>query len=127
MTGQNKVWCAGIGIMKGVLYEDADLLSQAVGDVWSELRVSTGEGIQPDWSFHQHGPQQQFGNYGNSFGKDLVQWASVLRGTSYALKGDALEILRGYFLEGPSWILWRGRMDVSGLGRQLDFVVLETP
>lgn len=120
MTGQNKVWCAGIGVMKGVLYSDNELLDQAVGDIWSELKVSTGEGIQPDWSFHQHGPQQQFGNYGRSFGDDMVQWASVLRGTEYALSGETLEILRNYLLEGPSWILWNGRMDFSGLGRQVD-------
>ncbi len=120
MTGQNKVWCAGIGIMKGLLYADSELLGRAVGEVWSELQVSTGEGIQPDWSFHQHGPQQQFGNYGLSFGDDMVQWAYVLRGTEYALAGEKLEVLRRYLLEGPSWILWNGRMDLSGCGRQVD-------
>ncbi|MDQ8183310.1 polysaccharide lyase family 8 super-sandwich domain-containing protein [Pelagicoccus sp. SDUM812005] len=120
LTGQNKVWCAGIGIMKGVLYGDRELLDRAVAEVWSELRVSTGEGIQPDWSFHQHGPQQQFGNYGDSFGVDMVQWASVLRGTEFALAGESLEVLRNYLLEGPSWILWKGRMDLSGCGRHLD-------
>lgn len=120
MTGQNKVWCAGIGIMKGVLYADQALLERAVQDIWSELQVSTGEGIQPDWSFHQHGPQQQFGNYGKSFGDDMIQWASILRGTAYALSGDKLDILRNYLLEGPSWVLWNGRMDLSGCGRQVD-------
>ncbi len=119
MTGQNKVWCAGIGIIKGVLYADQGLLERAVADVWSELRVSTGEGIQPDWSFHQHGSQQQFGNYGLSFGEDMIQWASILRGTDYALGGKKLAILRSYLLEGPSWILWNGRMDFSGCGRQV--------
>lgn len=120
MTGQNKVWCAGIGIMKGVLYDDQSLLEEAVKEVWSELVVTTDEGIQPDWSFHQHGPQQQFGNYGKSFGADMVQWASVLRGTQYALSGESLQVLRNYLLEGPSWILWNGRMDLSGNGRQLN-------
>lgn len=120
MTGQNKVWCAGIGIMKAVLYGDRELMSQAVADVWSELAVSSGEGIQADWSFHQHGPQQQFGNYGRSFGADMVQWASALRGTEYALAGESLEVLRNYLLEGPAWILWNGRMDFSGCGRQVN-------
>lgn len=120
MTGQNKVWCAGIGIMKAALYGDQELMGRSVADVWGELKVSVGEGIQPDWSFHQHGPQQQFGNYGLSFGTDLVLWASALRGTEYALEGESLEILRSYLLEGPSWILWRGRMDLSGCGRQVN-------
>ncbi len=120
LTGQNKVWCAGIGIMKGVIYGDRILLDKAVAEVWSELIVTTDEGIQPDWSFHQHGAQQQFGNYGDSFGADMVQWASVLRGTEFALEGESLDVLRNYLLKGPSWILWKGRMDLSGCGRHLD-------
>lgn len=120
MTGQNKVWCAGIAFQKGLLYGDNELMEKGVGAIWSELRVSTDEGIQPDWSFHQHGPQQQFGNYGLSFAADMVKWAAILRGTDYALAGEKLETLRNYLLEGSSWIVWNGRMDLSGCGRQID-------
>ncbi|MGD9419721.1 MAG: polysaccharide lyase family 8 super-sandwich domain-containing protein [Verrucomicrobiota bacterium JB025] len=120
MTGQNKVWCAGIALMKGLLYGDAGLMDEAAGQIHSELRVSTEEGIQPDWSFHQHGPQQQFGNYGRSFAGEMIMWGIILRGTDVALRGDKLEVLRNYMLEGPSWIVWNGRMDLSGCGRQLD-------
>lgn len=119
-TGQNKVWCAGIALMKGLLYDDEALSRKAVGEIWSELRVSAEEGIQPDWSFHQHGPQLQFGNYGVSFAGDMVKWASILRGTEHALSGDKLEILRNYMLNGVSWTIWNGRMDLSVCGRQND-------
>ncbi|MDF7825928.1 polysaccharide lyase family 8 super-sandwich domain-containing protein [Pontiellaceae bacterium B12227] len=119
-TGQNKVWCAGIAFMKGLLYDDPELMDQAVSEIWSELRVSTEEGIQPDWSFHQHGPQQQFGNYGLSFAGDMIKWASILRGTQYELSGEKLSNLRNYLLEGVSWIIWNGRMDFSGCGRQIE-------
>ncbi|QBG49151.1 hypothetical protein EGM51_17765 [Verrucomicrobia bacterium S94] len=120
MTGQNKVWCAGNNVMIGLLYDEPDRIAKAVAEIWSELRVSTEAGIQPDWSFHQHGPQQQFGNYGASFAGDMIKWASILRGTDYALSGDKLEILRNYILDGVSWIIWNGRMDLSGCGRQID-------
>ncbi|MDZ8119167.1 polysaccharide lyase family 8 super-sandwich domain-containing protein [Pontiella agarivorans] len=120
MTGQNKVWCAGNNVMIGLLYDEPERIEKAVAEIWSELRVSTEEGIQPDWSFHQHGPQQQFGNYGASFAGDMIKWASILRGTDYALSGDKLEILRNYMLNGVSWIIWNGRMDLSGCGRQID-------
>ncbi|MFC1761061.1 polysaccharide lyase family 8 super-sandwich domain-containing protein [Planctomycetota bacterium] len=119
-TGQNKVWCAGIGVMKGLLYEDRTLLKTAVDDIWSELIVSTGEGIQPDWSFHQHGPQFQMGNYGLSFGEDMIQWAAVLRGTGHALSGEQLAVLRHYFLDGACWMIWDGHMDYSACGRQME-------
>ncbi|MBN1420765.1 MAG: sugar lyase, partial [Planctomycetes bacterium] len=64
MTGQNKVWVAGIAFMKGWLREDPDLMRKGRDAVVSELRVTTREGVQDDFSFHQHGPQQQWGNYG---------------------------------------------------------------
>ena len=120
MTGQNKVWCAGIAFLKALLKEDAASLKAASDEIWSEVVVSTKEGIQPDWSFHQHGPQQQFGNYGLSFGSDIMKWGSVMRGTAYAMPPEKLDIIRNYLLEGPAWILWNGNMDLSGCGRQVD-------
>jgi chondroitin AC lyase len=120
MTGQNKVWLAGIAFQKALLSNDAEGMQKASDTIWSELRVTTKEGIQPDGSFHQHGPQQQFGNYGSSFGASMIQWGSILHGTDYALAGEKLEILRNYQLNGPSWLIWKGRLDLSGCGRQID-------
>ena len=119
MTGQNKVWLAGIAFMKGLLTDDPNFMAQARDQILSELRVTTQEGVQPDYSFHQHGPQQQWGNYGAAFGADMIRWASLFRGTTYALEPQTLEVLRRYLLEGSAWILWKGRMDISGCGRQI--------
>jgi chondroitin AC lyase len=119
MTGQNKVWLAGIALMKGLLANDPNLITQAQNQIFSELRVTTQEGIQPDYSFHQHGPQLQWGNYGGAFGGDMIHWASIFRGTGFALEPQRLEVLRSYLQEGPAWILWNGRMDISGCGRQI--------
>ncbi len=119
MTGQNKVWCAGIALVKGLLAEDPALVRKARDAIFSELRVTTAEGIQPDFSFHQHGPQQQWGNYGLSFAGDAIEWATMLRGTAPALEDERLEVLRRYVLEGLAWTVFSGRMDVSGCGRQI--------
>lgn len=119
MTGQNKVWVSGIAFMKGLLDADRDLMTQSRNEIFSELRVTTEEGVQPDYSFHQHGPQQQWGNYGAAFGSDMIHWASIFRGTDYALEPQQVEVLRHYLLEGSAWILWKGRMDISGCGRQI--------
>lgn len=124
MTGQNKVWLAGCAFMKAFLANDPAFMKTASDTIWSELVVSTLEGIQPDWSFHQHGPQQQFGNYGRSFGESLVLWAYVLRGSSYAAPDQQLEILGNYIAEGPAWMLWKGKMDLNACGRQF---TAETP
>ena len=119
MTGQNKVWCAGIAFLKGLLAEDPALLRRARDAIFEELRVTTAEGIQPDFSFHQHGPQQQWGNYGLSFAGDAIQWATMLRGTALALEDERLAVLRRYVLDGLAWTVFSGRMDVSGCGRQI--------
>lgn len=118
MTGQNKVWVAGIALMKGVLTEDRTLIAKGREAIFEELRITTQEGIQPDMSFHQHGPQQQWGNYGASFGGDMLRWAAILDGTDYALSPEQLDLVTRYLLDGTAWILWKGRMDISGCGRQ---------
>ncbi len=119
MTGQNKVWLAGIALMKGLLTEDPALMSEARDQIFEELHVTTKEGIQPDYSFHQHGPQLQWGNYGAAFAGDMIQWAGIFRDTDYALTSGQTDLLGSYLLEGMSWILWNGRMDISGCGRQI--------
>jgi chondroitin AC lyase len=67
MTGQNKVWLAGNVLLKALLMNNETLVKAARDTISSEIYITTKEGIQPDFSFHQHGPQQQFGNYGLAF------------------------------------------------------------
>jgi chondroitin AC lyase len=119
MTGENKVWLAGNTLMLGLLKGDEALIDQASTAIWSELRITTDEGIQPDYSFHQHGPQQQFGNYGLAFAIEICRWGAILRETPWALPKDKWEIFRHYLLDGQNWVSWRGAMDISSCGRQL--------
>lgn len=120
MTGQNKVWVSGVVLMRALLDEDPVAMKAASESIWAELQVTTQEGIQPDWSFHQHGPQLQFGNYGRSFGGCMAMWGAVLRGTSYAMPPEKVESFSHYLTDGPAWVLWQDRMDFSGCGRQFD-------
>src|SRR5690348_13453346 len=45
MTGQNRVWLAGNGLMRGVLIEDESLVATASNVIAEEIRVGTDEGI----------------------------------------------------------------------------------
>lgn len=119
MTGQNRVWLAEITLMRGLLEADAALVQSARDIIVSEIVVSTAEGVQPDWSFHQHGAQQQLGNYGLAFATDSAEWAEILRGTAFALNASQMEILRQYLLQGERYVFWKGEMDISSCGRQL--------
>jgi chondroitin AC lyase len=118
-TGQNRVWLAGNTLMRGLLKKDAALIDEASKIIWGEIKITTGEGLQPDASFHQHGAQQQFGNYGLAFAAESARWAGMLRGTPWQLPSEQRQILRDYLLQGQNWVSWRGAMDISACGRQL--------
>ncbi len=117
-TGQNKVWLAGNNLMKGLLIDDAELVMKARDIIAEEVFITEEEGIQPDWSFHQHGPQIQFGNYGLTYADVLSFWLRVLKGTEYAFNAEQTAIVCNMLKEGICWSLWKGIMDPSYCGRQ---------
>lgn len=119
MTGQNKVWLAGNILMRALLCGDEQLVRQARDTIVSQIYVSTGEGLQMDNSFHQHGAQMQFGNYGLAYAGTISYWARVLGGTSLAIDEAKLGYLRNYLLDGLQWTVWRANMDASASGRQV--------
>ncbi|MDD4921967.1 MAG: polysaccharide lyase family 8 super-sandwich domain-containing protein [Bacteroidales bacterium] len=117
-TGQNKVWLAGNTLIRALLENDSELLQIARNAIASEIRDDQFEGIKADHSFHQHGAQQQFGNYGAAFITSMSSWAQVFYGTSVAFDQQQLDILSHLINEGYHRILWKGYMDVNALGRQ---------
>ena len=119
MTGQNRVWLAGNTLLAGVLQRDESTVARAAQAIFAEMVVTEREGIQPDASFHQHGAQLQFGNYGLGFATEQVKWMTILRGTPWAMPEEKLAIFRRYLLDGLNWTLYRGAMDISACGRQL--------
>ncbi|MFA4943958.1 MAG: polysaccharide lyase family 8 super-sandwich domain-containing protein [Lentisphaeria bacterium] len=140
LTGQNRVWVAANALTRGLLTSDFELVQHARQVIFEEVAVatqagghepkvtrggsgvvllSTQDGIQPDFSFFQHGPQLQLGNYGLGFAGDIVMWLTVLRDTSLALDQHKLGIVRDYLLKGESTVVWKGVMDINACGRQL--------
>ena len=119
LTGQNKVWLAGNVMMRALLQNDVALVKMARDTIVSEIVTGGIEGIKEDWSFHQHSAQQQFGNYGLSFVSGMSFFSCVLAGTSLAFDKRQLGIISTLIDKGYRWVLWKGKMDVSALGRQL--------
>jgi chondroitin AC lyase len=118
-TGQNKVWQAGNVFLKALLLNDEKLAQRARDTIASEIYQTTNEGIQPDFSFHQHGAQQQFGNYGLAFISSMSYYANVFGGTKLAFSDSQINLLRNYVLDGENWVVWKGNFDVSACNRQL--------
>ena len=118
-TGQNKVWLAGNVLFTSLLKRNIDTIKFASQAIQEELVVSMKEGVQPDWSYHQHGPQLQFGNYGLSYVNDMIKWISILRNTAFQFDEMKVSILRDYVLKGQQWVTWENQLDISACGRQL--------
>src|SRR5690606_38592853 len=65
-TGGNLVWCADLGLHYGALTGDEKLVKRCRDLILKEIKITTGEGIQPDYSFHQHGKRLQMYQYGKA-------------------------------------------------------------
>ncbi len=120
-TGQNKVWFSGIVFMKALLLNDKELLEASSQAIREELVMAQdgAEGIQSDYSFHQHGSQLQFGNYGLAFAASISYWMRIFNSTSYDFTESQKTDMRNYMLNGITTTVWHGAMDVSCCGRQL--------
>jgi len=117
-TGQNRAWLATIAFMRGLLSEDHALVRRALDEILAEIRVTTEpEGIQPDWSFHQHGPQLYQGNYGAAFMETCAPYATLLSNTRFSMAPEAVETLCRMMLEGTRWMTWGDLMDYHVVGR----------
>lgn len=118
MTGQNKVWLAGNVLMGALLQNNQQMVKAARDSILSEISLGGKEGIKPDWSFHQHGAMQQFGNYGLSFISEMGFYYRLFENTCYALDETQTRIVKTFVNEGYQWIIWNRMMDISALGRQ---------
>lgn len=119
MTGQNKVWLAGNVLICALLKNDEQLVKSARDTIASEIALGREEGIKNDWSYHQHGAQLQFGNYGLSFVTSMSFFYSLFQGTVYAFDRQQMNILSSLIDKGYRWTIWNRYMDMNALGRQL--------
>lgn len=118
-TGQNKVWLATNNLMKGLLIKDEELVRKAYDYICEEISITEDEGIQPDWSFHQHGAQIQFGNYGLTYAESVSFLIRILNGTELEFDNNQYAIVANMLKEGICWSVYRGVMDPSFCGRQV--------
>ena len=119
MTGQNLVWVADITAKRGVLSQNASLVSEAYTSIANEIRISFSEGIQPDYSFHQHGPCLYNHGYGAGFAIDCTRIAALLVGTRFSFSQEKIDILTSYILDGSQWMLRGNCPDYGAKGREI--------
>jgi chondroitin AC lyase len=118
-TGANKVDIATHWVCRGCLTQDESVLSFGVQQVYYPVFVTTGEGLQSDYSYFQHGPQFFTGGYGYSFINGVARVASYTRGTKYEMPADKLNLLIT-FTRDAYFRLMRGKYFMyNAIGRGL--------
>ena len=119
MSGQNKVWLSTNVMLRSLLVRNPDSVAIASKSIQEELRISKGVGVKPDWSYHEHGAQLQFGNYGLSYLEDMIKCYMFVSNTPFQFEDANIQFLRDIVLKGQQWILWNNTYDISASGRQL--------
>lgn len=119
MTGANKTAFSTSVIYRAVIEGNASRLTSGVNGVGSMIAVTSGDGVQRDFSFQQHGGILYNGNYGFTFLRDVTWVGSMLAGTQYAFSSSQIALLRDNYLEGTRWMLRGGLLDYNVRGREV--------
>lgn len=118
-TGQNKIWYATETIYRGCILNRPGDVQLGLDAIKNELAITDSEGIQADFSFHQHGPQLYNGGYGLDFFRDMVDWAYLVRGTEFAFDSTQINIISRFLLAGTRWMIRHRTIDYSAMGREI--------
>jgi len=109
----NLIWCADLGLHYAALTDDLQLMQRCRDLIVKEVKIGRGEGIQPDYSFQQHGARLQMYQYGKAYIWESLRIAWQLRGTSLAFPDEKVQILTEVVLSGWQWMA-RGIYTVPG-------------
>ncbi|HVS95531.1 MAG TPA: polysaccharide lyase family 8 super-sandwich domain-containing protein [Puia sp.] len=111
--GANLVWSADLGLHFGALTDNDTLIRKCARLLAGEVRITSGDGLQPDYSFHQHGARLQVYQYGAAYLQDNIRLAWQLQGTPWAYSEEKIRLLADFVLNGWQWMA-RGIHTVPG-------------
>lgn len=115
--GANKLDIAIHMIYRACISKNKTLMDSAVQQAFLPISLGGREGLQPDFSYRQHGPQLQIASYGQVFLIGEYKVASWLSETSYAISPQKLKIIDQYLI-GTYLKTIRGRyIDFNTEGR----------
>lgn len=116
-TGANKMDIAIHHLIRGCLMKNDSIVRVNADEIFYPVKIVTGEGIQEDLSYHQHGPQLYIGGYGTVFVDNIIRIGNILNGTKYAMNNEKLSLFSD-FTRNTYLNVFRGRhLDFSVTGR----------
>ena len=116
-TGQNRVDRAVAGIYRGVVADSQSITDDAFAAIGDTLVKTTGDGIQRDNSFHQHGNQLYNSGYGLELLGATTNTLELNKGTSFAYSTTQQHILVDHLLDGTQWMIRGQQFDYTTGGR----------
>ena len=117
-SAANKMDIALQWIYRSTLQADKETLDFSVDQLYYPLRFNTGEGLQSDYSYLQHGRQLYIGVYGEAVLEAVLNAAFSLTGTEYE-RGEEIGLVSD-FLRKAYIPAVRGRlMMYNAVGRSM--------
>lgn len=118
-TGQNLVWGVNNQIMRGCLEGDEQAVADGFTRFYQEIRINPppSEGVQPDFSFHQHGNVLYSGGYGQGFSCDGARLLAAAHGTRFQATAQVSAVISSYLLDGQRWMIRGAYWDFGVVGR----------
>ena len=117
--GANLTDFAKIVIYGGLLSGDQERVAAGIDGIKASVKITQGEGIQSDLSFHQHGSQLHNGSYGKVFFNTAIYWAYQVNDLPWAFSKHQTKLLVRYFLESDRWMTRAATIDYSTAGRSI--------
>jgi len=109
-----------LGVLyRGLLSEDGELVGATIKNFENSVRVTTNDGIQPDWSFHRNGPQLYVGIMEEYVLESTLQWARRVHDLEWKFSQKSTEILAHMVLDGLRWMHRSGQIDYNVVGRSI--------
>lgn len=120
-TGANLTWSASIQLLRGVLTGVPQVVAVAIQTLTSELKIAgpNEEGVQADFSFHQHDALLYSGGYGQAFTGDSARFVIDAYGTRFAVPAERVAVLTSHILDGQQWMMRGYTIDYGTIGRQI--------
>lgn len=125
-TGQNRIWKSELMLAKGIILNDTILINKAINEgIIPVLSITpSSEGVQSDFSFHQHNSPENkgllySGGYGLNFLFSITKLAYYLDETKFDFSSDQIEFIQNYALIGIGGMMFRGKMDYHSIGRKI--------
>ncbi len=107
--GGDVIKVAGINAKRALFLRNEQLLEESVRIMSETIHITTGQGIQPDMSFHHRSfAVNSTTTYGMKTPQHFGRWAAHFTGTRFAFSPEEIKLVVDFYLDGATRSLAHG-------------------